>query len=121
MTHGVQGMRTDSARFCCALRALSAQKSRRFAGEVRPILHAKNLKFSASAATDARTLRQKDVKDRFMHVAQALKIFAELGAVFCSSFGGKNLRLSVKIAKILKKFGAIFARDTRPEPAEALQ
>ena len=56
-----------------------------------------------------------------MHVAQALKLFAELGAVFCNSFGGKNLRLSVKIAKISKKFGAIFARDTRPEPAEASQ
>ena len=47
--------------------------------------------------------------------------FAEIGAVFCSSFGGKNLRLSVKIAKISKKFGAMFARDTRPEPAKPAQ
>ena len=84
MTHGVQGMCIDSARFWCALRALSAPKSRSFAVEVRAILREKNLKVSAIAATDARTLHQNDVDDRLLHAAQDAQLFLGSSLLFAA-------------------------------------
>ena len=72
----------DSARVCCALRALSAPKSRSLAVEVRAILREKNLKISAIAATDARTLHQNDVDDRLLHAAQDAQLFLSSSLLF---------------------------------------
>ena len=85
----MQGIFIDSARFWCALRALSAPKSRSCAVEVRAILRQKFLKVSAIAATDARTLHQNDVDDRMLNVAQDAQLFLSSALLFAAQSAAK--------------------------------
>ena len=50
-----------------------------------------------------------------------LAALAELCGVFRREICGPNFRFSVEIAEVSTNFNAIFARETRPAPAEPLQ
>ena len=116
---GVQSIWNESARFSCVLRALSAPKMRNFAIEIRAILHAKILKISAIAASDAITRRRNDTDDHFTHDEQDALVFLRSTMLFVAKFCIHEPWFSIEIAKFSTSFGAILARDTRAEPAKA--
>ena len=73
------------------------------------------------AAAEARTTQAKHSDDRFMHLTQHLQRLLSSAVFFRREICGLNFRFSVEIAEVSPTFDAIFARETRPAPAEPLQ
>ena len=53
--------------------------------------------------------------------AQHKKCFLSSAVLFAARFAAKTSDVPVEIAEVSMKFGADFARDTRPAPAETVQ
>ena len=56
-----------------------------------------------------------------MHLTQHLQRLLSSAVFFRREICGPNFRFSVEIAEVSTNFDAIFARETRPAPAEPLQ
>ena len=121
---GVAGSARHVHCFCAPLPRLvraSGAKIAQFCGRNSRDFACKFLNFRAPAAANARADRLKNTHHLFMDAAQHRQRLLSSAVLFAARFAAKTSDFTVELAEVSMKFGADFARDTRPAPSETMQ